>query len=55
MMMAFFKRKRKCVSVFRFMAFKKFFDAVKLKEFRRGFKAYIHELALLLHELKFSS
>ena len=50
-----FKRNRKRISAFRFMKFKKFFDVVKLKGFRREFKAYIHELALSLHELKFSS
>ena len=50
--MAFFKRNRNRITVFRFMIFKKFFDAVKLKEFRDGFKTYIHELALLLYELK---
>jgi hypothetical protein len=51
-MIVFFKRKRKSVSVFRFIAFKKIFDTIKLKEFRKGFKAYIHELAYPLHELK---
>jgi hypothetical protein len=35
------------------MAFKKkFFDAIKLKKIRKGLKAYIHELAYPLHELK---
>ena len=55
MTMAFFKRNRNCITAFRFMAFKKFFDTIKLKEFRRGFKTYIHELAYPLYELKFSS